>query len=257
MENVFEEVLGTSTPEAEPQDTDNSTNDVSELGEEYNLDLGEPEGSSDSDDFDDDDGDDDGDSMNLGDQNPTNSAFAQMRTQNKEFTKKLNELDALAKAAGLKDVDDLIAKSKEAQIRNTAKKQGISEEMARELAEFREFKAQYQQDKQNSAIEAKERALVSNLEAFISENKMSKDAVNKMSEDLEKDGFTVDYLMNLPKGALNRIFSSYVGTSTQKNLERKNAIKNELPLNQSSSSIDTQSINKQIDASAKQFAGKL
>ena len=62
--------------------------------------------------------------------------------------------------------------------------------------------------------------------------------------------------MNLPKAALNRILSSYVGTNIQKNLERKESIKNELPLSQTSK-IDTQGINKQIDDLAKQWAGKI
>lgn len=254
MENVFEEVLGNSTPET--QEDASSTNDVSALGDEYNLDLeGLDEEVEAEDDSDDDSYDEDDNSYN--EDNPTNLAFAQMRTQNKEFSQKLNELDAIAKAAGLKDVDDLITKSKAVQIRNTAKKQGISEEMAQELADFREFKAQYQQDKANQIQQAKEQALVGNLQEFIKDNKLSKSAVDKMSDDLANDGFTIDRLMELPKGALNRIFSSYVGTSTQKNLERKDAIKNELPLNQSSSKIDAQSINKQIDNLAKQFAGKI
>ena len=179
-----------------------------------------------------------------------------MRVQNKEYSNKINELDAIAKAAGLNGVDDLIAKSKEAQIRNEAKSKGLPEEVVRELAEMRDFREQYEQDKADAAYKAKETTLVNHLQTFIATNKLSQDAVNKLSNDLSKDGFTNEYLMDLPQGALNRILGAYTGSDIQKNLERKEAIKNELPLNQTSK-IDTQSVNKQIDDLAKQWAGRI
>ena len=156
MENVFEEVLGGSTPETESTDTSNSTtNEVPELGSEYDLDLndvteGESEANEESSQTDDNASNEE--AYDFGETSPTNQAFAQMRVQNKEYSNKLNELDALAKAAGLKDVDDLIAKSKEAQIRNIAKKEGISESMAREFEEMKAFRAQYEQDQINRAM---------------------------------------------------------------------------------------------------------
>lgn len=255
MDNVFEEVLGGTTEPTVTDDAGVSTNtDTSELGSEYDLDF-PTDDAEDSTDVDDTNLDEDEDTYEEI-SNPTNQAFAQMRVQNKEYSAKINELDAIAKAAGLNGVDDLIAKSKEAQIRNEAKNKGIPEEVARELAEFREFKEQYNQDKANAAYQAKETALVNNLQSFITENKLSQDAVNKLSDDISRDGLTNEYLMDLPKSALNRILSSYVGTNVQKNLERKEAIKNELPLNQTSK-IDTQSINKQIDDLAKQWAGRI
>ena len=255
MDNVFEEVLGGTTEPTVTDDSGVSTNtDTSELGSEYDLDF-PTDDAEDSTDVDDTNLDEDEDTYEEI-SNPTNQAFAQMRVQNKEYSAKINELDAIAKAAGLNGVDDLIAKSKEAQIRNEAKNKGIPEEVARELAEFREFKEQYNQDKANAAYQAKETALVNNLQNFITENKLSQDAVNKLSDDISRDGLTNEYLMDLPKSALNRILSSYVGTNVQKNLERKEAIKNELPLNQTSK-IDTQSINKQIDDLAKQWAGRI
>ena len=249
MENVFDEVLG-STPET--PETEVSSADTSELGSEYDLDLSdfqesEEESANEVDDVTD-------ESADL--ETPTNQAFKQMRVQNKEYATKISELDEIAKAAGLKDVDELIAKSKEAQIKNEAKTKGIPEEVARELAEFREFKEQYAQDKQMQEYKEKERALVNDLQGFIADNNLSKEAVDKLSDDLTKDGITNEYLMGLSKRALNRILGSYIGTDVQKNLERKEAIKNELPLNQTSK-IDTQGINKQIDDLAKQWAGKI
>lgn len=254
MENVFESVLGTSTPDTQTNDAVESTNNTSQLGDEYNLDI--PDDTTDQNDVTGAEDDTQDDLFTEQEMNPTNQAFAQMRTQNKEYLSKINELDAIAKAAGLQGVDDLIAKSKEAQIRETAKSQGIPEEVARQLAEFREFKEQYAQDKEAAAYQAKEQTLVNNLQSFIETNKLSKEAVNKMSDDLAKDGFTTDRLMDYPKSALNRILSSYVGADVQKTLERKEAIRNELPLNQSSK-VDMNNINKQIDDLAKQFAGKM
>ena len=250
MENVLDDVLG-STPEAPQTEEPSKNEDNSELGSEYNLDLSDLENQEDANE---DDNVDDEESAEPS--NPTNQAFAQMRVQNKDYANKLKELDEIAKKAGLKDVDDLIAKSKEAQIKAEAKDKGISEDMARELAEFREFKEQYKQDQAAAAYKAKESTLVTNLQAFIAENNLSKDAVNKLSNDIEKDGITNEYLMELPKSALNRILKSYIGSNVQKNLERKEAIKNELPLNQTSK-IDDQGINKQIDDLAKQWAGKI
>ena len=251
MDNVLDDVLG-STPESPQTEEPSKNEDNSELGSEYNLDLSELDDQEEE--TNEDENEDDGESAEPS--NPTNQAFAQMRVQNKDYANKLKELDEIAKRAGLKDVDDLIAKSKEAQIKAEAKDKGISEDMARELAEFREFKEQYRQDQEAAAYKAKESTLVSNLQAFIAENNLSKDAVNKLSNDIEKDGITNEYLMELPKSALNRILKSYIGSNVQKNLERKEAIKNELPLNQTSK-IDTQGINKQIDDLAKQWAGKI
>lgn len=251
MENVFDDVLG-GTTETQTDEGVGTNTDTSELGSEYDLDLSEADGETEADEQID-NGEDE--TFVEEESNPTNHAFAQMRVQNKEYSDKINELDAIAKAAGLNGVDDLIAKSKEAQIRNEAKSKGIPEEVARELAEMRDFREQYEQDKIDAAYKAKEATLVNNLQSFITTNKLSQDAVNKLSNDLIKDGFTNDYLMDLPRGALNRILGAYTVSNVQKNLERKEAIKSELPLNQTSK-IDTQSINKQIDDLAKIWAGK-
>lgn len=249
MENVFESVLGTNTTETQSEE---STTSTPTLGDEYNLELPEDNNTAEEQEEDTQGEVDDEEE----DESPTNQAFAQMRTQNKEYLSKINELDAIAKAAGLQGVDDLIAKSKEAQIKKAAKDQGIPEAMARELAEFKKFKEQYEQDKADSIYRQKEQTLVTNLQTFIEANKLSQNVVDKMSDDLARDGFTTDKLMEYPKSALNRILNAYLGVDIQKNLERKDAIKNELPLNQSSKA-DIDTVNKQIDELARQFAGKI
>ena len=249
MENVFESVLGTNTTETQSEE---STTSTPTLGDEYNLELPDDNNTAEEQEEDTQGEVDDEEE----DESPTNQAFAQMRTQNKEYLSKINELDAIAKAAGLQGVDDLIAKSKEAQIKKAAKDQGIPEAVARELAEFKKFKEQYEQDKTDSIYRQKEQTLVTNLQTFIEANKLSQNVVDKMSDDLARDGFTTDKLMEYPKSALNRILNAYLGVDIQKNLERKDAIKNELPLNQSSKA-DIDTVNKQIDELARQFAGKI
>ena len=250
MENVFDDILGGTTENVEQPEA--SSTDSSELGSEYDLDLSELDEPETADAQESTDVADDSATS----ETPTNQAFAQMRVQNKEYATKMSELEEIVKKAGLKDVDDFIARSKEAQIKAEAQSKGIPEEVAKELAEFREFKEQYRQDQEALAFKERENALVNNLQVFITDNNLSKEAVNKLSEDLTKDGITNDYLMDLPKRALNRVLSSYIGTDVQRNLERKEAIKNELPLNQTSK-IDAQGINKQIDDLAKQWAGKI
>lgn len=195
-----------------------------------------------------------GGSSNLLD-NPTNAAFAQMRTQNKEYQTKFNELDALVKELGMKDVDDLISKAKEAKIKKSAASQGISVEVARELDEMRALRDSIVAEREQSATKQKEQSFVSNLQEFVNDNKLSKPAIDKLSQDLENDGFTVESLMTMPKGALHKVLNSYVDNKYQKSLERKDTIRKELPISQSSK-IDTQSLNKEIDVLAKQLAGK-
>ena len=247
MENVFEELLsdGTADNELEEESFDHSY-DLS--AEDLMSDNGENEEASVS-------VEENNEEVDNTEINPTNHAFAQMRTQNKEYSQKIAELDALAKEMGMDNLDDFIAKTKSAHIQLEAKKKGIAPELAQEIAEMRELKNSIIADREQAAIEAKEKTFVSNVEAFVQENKLSNAAVDKLSQDLENDGLDINALMDMPKAALNRILSSYVGTSYQKNLERKNAIRKELPINQSSK-IDTVTLNKGIDAFAKELAGK-
>ena len=186
---------------------------------------------------------------------PTNRAFAQMRTQNKEFQNKFEQIDALAKSLGMKDVDDFIAKAREAQIKKTATEQGISVEVARELDEIRALKDSIIAEREENAAMERERTFVSNVQDFVNENGLSNAAVDKLSQDLENDGFSLDTLMNMPEKALNRLLESYTGTNYQKSLERKDTIRKELPINQTSK-MDTESLNKEIDLLARQLAGK-
>lgn len=249
MENVFEELLTDSTA------VDDTENSAESEDFDHTFDL------TDNDMLDEeqivDDADNGADEKDVDDNpsEPTNNAFAQMRTQNKEYQNKLQEFDDLAKQLGMKDADEFIKKAKEAQVKREATKKGIPLEVAQELEEMRSLKDSIIAEREQSVTELKTRNFVSNLQEFVNANQLSEQAVDKLSQDLEKDGFELDSLMAMPKAALNRILGAYVGTNYQKNLERKNTIRKELPINQSSK-IDTKSLNKDIDTLAKQLAGK-
>lgn len=187
---------------------------------------------------------------------PTNRAFAQMRTQNKEFQNKIEELDTLAKGLGMEGVDDLIAAVKDTQIQQTAKSKGIPVEVARELDEMRALKESIVAEREEMEAMEREKEFVSNVQEFVNKNGLADSAVDKLSQDLERDGFTIDELMDMSPNALNRVLNSYVDTSYQKNLERKNNIRKELPINQTSK-LDAESLNREIDQLARQLAGKL
>lgn len=249
MENVFDELLAVGTPDNETNgdDFDHSFDlGVEDFVDDSAEDTANPADNSA------DEGADEGDGSEL---IPTNRAFAQMRTENKEFSEKISEIDAIAKSLGMQNIDEFITKAKAAQIQREAKQKGISPEVAQELAEMRSLKESIVAERETAAKEAMEKNFVSNVDAFIKSNKLSEAAVDKLSQDLEKDGLSVDSLMSMPKTALNRILSSYVDTNYQKNLERKDTIRKELPINQSSK-IDTVSLNKEIDSLAKALAGK-
>lgn len=256
MENVFEEFVANSTTAETPvtESTESTTvNESDYKGSEYDLDLSDL--TEDTQSVEEEETEEDVVEEEVEIPNPTNTAFAQMRVQNKEYSEKLNAVEEIIKNAGLKDIDEFIAKSKEAQIRKQAAEQGIPEEVARELSEMREFRNSYEREKQAAVFQQKEQNLVGNLTEFITNNGLSDGEVKKLSDALAKDGFTTDRLVDYPKAALNRILSSYYGAGNQKNLEKKDSIKNELPLSQSTK-IDVNTLNKEIDALARQFAGK-
>ncbi len=256
MENsVFDDLLTEGTT----VDTETDENQE-EFDFDHSFDLSDDDLASDEDNEADDEAeqgaDDEGEGLSQDDlSNPTNTAFAQMRTQNKEFQNKINQLDALAKDLGLKDLDEFIERAEEAKVKKSAATQGIPVEVARELAEMRALKDSIVAEREENAAKQKEQVFVSNLQEFVNDNNLSKTAIDKLSQDLNNDGFSVEALMDMPKAALNKVLSSYVDTKYQKNLERKNTIRKELPINQSSK-IDTQSLNKEIDALARTLAGK-
>ena len=252
MENGIDSILAEATNTAVAED---STEQVQDFDHTFDLteeDLADPEENQEGENFEETAEADEGE---IAVENPTNNAFAQMRTQNKEYQTRLEEIDSLVKGLGMKDTNDFIQRAKEAQVKKEAQEKGIPLEVAQELEEMRELKnsiiAEREQNAKNQAMDK----FMSNVQSFVAENNLSEAVIDKLSQDLEKDGFSVDMLMNMSQSALNKVLGSYVGVNYQKNLERKNAIKKELPIDQSSK-IDTESLNKDLDNLAKQLAGK-
>ena len=253
MEKALDGVIeGTSNTQTEPNST---------LGPEYDLDLSdlkdnntiEDNGQTEAD-------DNDGatqSSQNTVATNPTNAAFAQMRTRNKELEGIYSELDTIAKSVGLASAEDFINKAKAQRNVKEAETRGVSPEVNQELKSLRdEIKALRTEKEQEKRVQ-KERGLAQVLQGFIQENNLSDNEVNNLGNALDGDGLSMEVLMDMTPAAQKRIFRAYYGkdNSSQKQLERKNAIKNELPISQTSKAPTD--LNKEIDDLAKIMAGKL
>lgn len=249
MEKAFEDVLsGADNTATEPTST---------LGPEYDLDLSDldteveetPQA---------DDGQGEATVTTPPVDNPTNTAFAQMRVRNKQLEGVYSDLDEIAKSVGLAGADEFITKAKAQKQAKEAQAKGIPAEVAKELKELSDKITSMEAERANEQRQAKERELVDTLQSFIKDNGLTENDVNVLGNTLDKDGLSMDVLMNMSPSAQKKIFKAYYGkdnSATQKQLERKNAIKNELPISQTNKApID---LNKQIDDLAKQMAGKL
>lgn len=251
MENVFEEMLSGE----EVQATDNTVDNDGDFDHSYDIGVEDlVDGNTESDTLEETTVVEESNTSDE-DLNPTNHAFAQMRNENKQYSQQIAEIDNLVKSLGLKNINDFVEKAKDAQTKLEAKKTGIPVELAKEMAEIRALKNDLIAERDNNIQEAKERAFVSNVDSFIKDNKLSKATVDKLSQDLENDGISMESLMEMPKSAINRILGSYVGTDYQKSLERKETIKKEQPINHTSNT-DVSTLNKEIDKLARQLAGK-
>lgn len=249
MEKAFEDVLsGADNTATEPTST---------LGPEYDLDLSDldteveetPQA---------DDGQGEATVTTPPVDNPTNTAFAQMRVRNKQLEGVYNDLDEIAKSVGLAGADEFITKAKAQKQVKEAQAKGIPVEVAKELKELSDKITSMEAERANEQRQAKERELVDTLQSFIKDNGLTENDVNVLGNTLDRDGLSMDVLMNMSPSAQKKIFKAYYGkdnSATQKQLERKNAIKNELPISQTNKApID---LNKQIDDLAKQMAGRL
>lgn len=248
MEKAFEDVLsGADNTSTEPTST---------LGPEYDLDLSDL--NTEVEDPQADDGQGEATVNTPPVDNPTNTAFAQMRVRNKQLEGVYNDLDEIAKSVGLAGVDEFITKAKAQKQAKEAQAKGIPVEVAKELKELSDKITSMEAERVNEQKQAKERALVQTLQGFVKDNGLTENDINVLGNTLDNDGLSMDVLMNMSPSAQKKIFKAYYGkdnSATQKQLERKNAIKNELPISQTNKA--PMDLHKQIDDLAKQMAGKL
>ena len=275
MDKTFEDIISETLDELTSGETDNDKNLESESTEELDEetsteetdDEDESEESSDDsdeetddedDELDEDDADEDLDdedeevasipSTNEKDAN----AFARLRTENKKYKDTIDFFDQRAKAMGLAGIEDLVAKTKEAELKKVAEQQGIPVEYAKRLKELEEKVAL--QDYENAKRISQDKAnRVSNvLDGFVQANNLDDKTVKKLAKDLTSDGITLDFLSNVPENTIPRILKSYLPSevSKQKELEKKEKIKKEVPLT-SKSSTSNSSQEDEIDKIAK------
>ena len=179
-------------------------------------------------------------------------AFARLRTENKKYKDTIEFFDQRAKAMGLEGIEDLISKTKEAEIKKEAEKQGIPLEYAKRLRELEEKVATQDAENANRIALEKSNRVKNTLDGFVAANKLGEKDVQKLAKDLLTDGITLEFLSNIPENTIPRILKSYLPNevSKQKELEKKEKIKKELPLSsKSNTSNNTQE--DEIDKIAK------
>ena len=175
------------------------------------------------------------------------NAFAKLRTENKKYKDMIDFFDQRAKAMGLADIEDLMNKTKEAELKKEAEKQGIPLEYAKRLKELEDKVATQDAENANRIAQEKANRVKFTLDDFVQANKLGDKEVQKLAKDLLSDGITFDFLSTIPK-----ILKSYLpdNVSKQKELEKKEKIKKELPLN-SKSSTSTKTQEDDIEKIAK------
>ena len=258
MDKVLEDVLDSMQSEnTETSTSENQENQDSYEGSDLDLDFSDFEESEDSEETSNEESTDEEDTSEAVNNFATsseNNAFASMRVQNKEMKQTIDELDLIAKGVGLSGYKEFLEKAKENSVAKQAKEEGISVELAKKLNTIDEELEAIDRREQAAATEAKQAKLAKTLDSFIKNNNLNNSIVNKLSDDLGKDGFTVEQLMDMPEAALNKLFSAYTNVNIQKNLDKKSSINQEMPINQASK-IDGDTINKQLDSLVKEIMG--
>lgn len=190
-----------------------------------------------------------------------NQAFARMRTELKEATNNLAAaksviqfFDVRAKQMGLNGIQDLMEKTVESELNKQAQKEGVPVDVLRRINEL-EDKVQQQDIERNNLIRGqKEREINHTFDTFMQKHSLSNQDLNKMANDLVKDGFSFDALMNMPSSAVTKILNSYLPETSlkQEDLAKKEQIRKEVPHTGNTSS-GSNTINE-IDKIAKTWA---
>ena len=190
-----------------------------------------------------------------------NQAFARMRTELKEANNNLEAaksviqfFDVRAKQMGLNGIQDLMEKTVESELNKQAQKEGVPVDVLRRINEL-EDKVQQQDIERNNLIRGqKEREVNHTFDTFMQKHSLSSQDLNKMANDLVKDGFSFDALMNMPSSAVTKILNSYLPETSlkQEDLAKKEQIRKEVPHTGNTSS-GSNTINE-IDKIAKTWA---
>lgn len=190
-----------------------------------------------------------------------NQAFARMRTELKQANNDLEAaknviqfFDVRAKQMGLNGIQDLMEKTVESELNKQAQKEGVPVDVLRRINEL-ENRVQQQDIERNNLIRGqKEREVNHTFDTFMQKHSLSTQDLNKMANDLVKDGFSFDALMNMPSSAVTKILNSYLPETSlkQEDLAKKEQIRKEVPHTGNTSS-GSNTINE-IDKIAKTWA---
>lgn len=178
-------------------------------------------------------------------------AFARMRTENKELSNIVKFFDAKAKEMGMKDINELIEKTNEADLAKKAKSEGIPLEIAKKIQDLEQRLENQEAERVKAVEDAKNAQVKDALDKFVQTNKLDNKQVNKLAKDLIADGINLDFFKDMNSNTIDRVLKSYLPNdfNKQKELEKKEKIKKEVPTNKSNGSSTSQE--DEIDKVAK------
>lgn len=273
MDKTFEDIITETLDELSSEDNNINSPDADEVqtdeSETVNEEPDETEDFDDTDEEDDETSNDDEDddveedldedveevTPNLNTNSKDANAFAKLRTENKQYRDVIDFFDSRAKAMGLEGVNDLIAKTQEAELAKQAKKENIPVEYLKKLKELEDKVNTQEQEKIQQARMANETRIKNSLDGFVEANKLDEKTVKNLAKDLIADGITIEFLASVPESTISRILKSYLPNEVakQKELEKKEKAKKELPLS-SKSQTSTDTKEDDIDKIAKLLA---
>ena len=188
-------------------------------------------------------------------------AFARMRTELKQSNEALlqsqeiiNFFDEKAKQMGLAGIEDLMEKTKEADLNKQAEERGIPVDVLKRLDELEDRVREQDIEKEELEIAKKEQSINHTFEKFMQNHSLGTKEVDKLADDLFKDGFSLEVLMDMPESAVSKILESYIPSDVlkQESIAKKEQIKKEVPPTGNSSSTTT--LDDEIDKIAKMWA---
>ena len=188
-------------------------------------------------------------------------AFARMRTELKQSNEALSQsqeiidfFDERAKQMGLAGIEDLMEKTKEADLNKQAEEKGIPVDVLKRLDELEDRVREQDLEKEELEIAKKEQSINHTFEKFMQNHSLGTKEVDKLADELFKDGFSLEVLMDMPESAVSKILESYIPNEVlkQESIAKKEQIKKEVPPTGNSSSTTT--IDDEIDKIAKMWA---